>query len=206
MRQSWVVVVSLTLSLTAVTEDNASKPKLSDDPLKPEQIAVYRAVIEYYAKGSDGALNLASRTEPLDQSRALSDKACFKGIQLEVAKTSLLVVHRLDPSVAPKTRIAMVDSDRQQEMIEKNDPQNLVKKVIDDHESVTDKQVDEAVKQALETALFTLSEIVFDKEHRRAVVAYSFVCGTLCGNGSTLVLRKGGNGWEVVKRCGEWVS
>jgi hypothetical protein len=66
--------------------------------------------------------------------------------------------------------------------------------------------VDQSLKRAFGSALFELSEIVFDKEHRRAVVSYSFVCGELCGNGSTLVLNKVGQGWKVAKRCGGWVS
>ena len=84
--------------------------------------------------------------------------------------------------------------------------QNLVKKAIDDHQKVTTEQIDDSVKQAFQTGLFTLSEIVFDKEHRRAVVTYSFVCGTLCGNGDTLLLKKVGQHWRVAKRCGGWIS
>ena len=103
-------------------------------------------------------------------------------------------------------RIVLVDPNRQEKTIKENDPQNLVKKAVDDHEKVTDEQVDQSVKQAVETGLFTLSEIFFDKEHRRAVVAYSFVCGMLCGNGNTLVLKKVGQYWRVTRRCGGWVS
>lgn len=206
MRQVWIAVVGLALSLAAVAQEEASKPKVSDGSLTPEQIAVYRAVLKDYTKGSDGALNLANRTEPFDQSGPMFDKACFKGIEVGVAKTSVPVVHRLDSLQAPNTRIVLVDPDRQQETIKENDPQNLVKKAVDDHEKVTDEQVDESVKQAFETGLFTLSEIVFDKEHRHAVVAYSFVCGMLCGHGNTLVLKKIGREWRVTKRCGGWIS
>jgi len=42
MRQVWVVVVGVALSLAA--QDSSVKPKISDVPLTPEQIAVYRAV------------------------------------------------------------------------------------------------------------------------------------------------------------------
>jgi hypothetical protein len=95
----------------------------------------------------------------------------------------------------------------QQKTIKENDPQNLVKEAIDDHERVTDKQVDQSVKQAFETGLFTLSEIVFDKEHRRAVVAYSLVCGMCCaGTATRLVLKKVGQDWRMTRRCGGWLS
>jgi hypothetical protein len=204
MRQIWVTGVSLALSFAAVAQV-ALKPKLSDESLTPEQIAIYRAALEDYTKGSDGVLNLADRTETLGQSGSMFDEACVKGIKIEVAKTSALVIHRLDPSVALSKRIVLVNPDRQQETIKENDPQNLGKKAVDDHE-VTDKRVGESVKRAFETGLFTLSEIAFDKEHHHAVVAYSFVCGTLCGNGNTLVLKKVGQAWRVTKRCGGWVS
>ena len=202
MRQVWITAVFLSLSICAMTQEDTPKPKVSDDSLTPEQIAVYRAVLKDYTKGSDGALNLANKTEPLDQ----SDKACFEGIEAGVSKVSAPVVHRLGPSLVLNTRIVLFDPNRQQKTIKENDPQNLVKKAVDDHERINDDQLGDSVKTAFDTGLFTLSEIVFDKEHRRAVVAYSFVCGMLCGYGNTLVLKKVGKEWRVTKRYGGWVS
>lgn len=202
MRQFWITVILLVLSLRAFTQENAPRPKVSDDPLTTEQIAVYRAVLSDFLKGSDGALNLANIIEPLDQ----SSKACFRGMDAGVIKESASVVHRLEPSLVTDTKIVLVDPDRQQKAIEENDPQKLIKKAVDENGKVTDEQVDESVKNAFNTALFTLSEIVFDKQHRRAAVAYSFACGMLCGNGNTLVLKKVGHDWRVTKRCGGWVS
>lgn len=56
-----------------------------------EKIAIYRAVLQEYTKGSDGALNLANRTEPLEVSEL--DEECIKGIELEPGN-SVLVVHK----------------------------------------------------------------------------------------------------------------
>lgn len=57
------------------------------------------------------------------------------------------------------------------------------------------------------TALFSMSEIAFDKEHRNAVVSYSFRCGPRCGYGATLALEKLGSQWKKTKRnCGDWIS
>ena len=100
----------------------------------------------------------------------------------------------------------LVDRGRQRETVRDNDPQNLLEKAIDDHEKVTNEQLDQSVKQAFQTGLFTLSEIAFDKEHRRAVVGYSFVCGMLCGHGNTLMLKRVGRDWKVAKGCGGWIS
>ena len=68
---------------------------------------------------------------------------------------------------------------------------------------VTDKELDKSTKKAFETGL---SEIVFDKLHKHAVVTYSFRCGGLCGNGNTLLLAKVGKKWKISKSCGAWVS
>jgi hypothetical protein len=100
----------------------------------------------------------------------------------------------------------LVDPDRQEQKVKENDPQNLMKSAIDEGERVSDKQIENSVKQAFATGLFTLTEIRFDKQHHHAMVAYSFVCGGLCGHGNTLILKKVGQGWKVSKRCGGWIS
>jgi hypothetical protein len=68
-------------------------------------------------------------------------------------------------------------------------------------EKITEKQLDSSLREAFATGLFTFSEIAFDKRHQRAVLAYSFVCGGLCGHGNTIVLKKVGAKWKRVKTC-----
>jgi hypothetical protein len=63
------------------------------------------------------------------------------------------------------------------------------------------------VEEAFANGLFTLSEIAFDTESNRALVSYSFICGSLCGSGNTWVFEKIGGEWKRVDRsCGGWVS
>jgi hypothetical protein len=81
-------------------------------------------------------------------------------------------------------------------VIKANDTQTLIKGAIDDHQKVTEEQLDSSVQEAFATGLFTVLEIVFDKQHRRAVAGYSFVCGMLCGGGDVLILRKNGSRWR----------
>jgi hypothetical protein len=201
-----VVICSLAVSLTVVAQNDTPKPKVSGKSLTPEQVAVYRAVLEDYTRGWKAALNLANKTEPLEESGPFSTEGCIQGLQLEAGENSVPVIHQLDSSVTLNLRIVLVDPHRQQEKIKKGDPQNLIKKSIDDHEKVTDKQLDNSVKQAFNNGLFTLSEIRFNKEHRRAVLTYSFTCGMLCGHGNTLILKKVGEKWKVDKKCGGWIS
>jgi hypothetical protein len=202
MCQRLGIAFIVVFSLGAVAQGTVQKLKVSDAPLASEQLAVYRVVLGNYLKGSGRVLNLANITEPFDE----PDTACVTGLDSRVAKRSASTVHRIASSFVADTKITLVDSSRQQATIKENDPQNLIRKAVDDHQKIADEQLDQSVKSAFDTGLFTLSEIAFDREHRRAVVSYSFVCGGLCGNGSTLVLRKVGHNWKVLKRCGGWVS
>lgn len=122
------------------------------------------------------------------------------------AKTVPESVHRLDAAVMLNSSMVLVDTDKQSELVKKNDPAILVHRAIDDHEQVTDKEVEESVKQAFAVGVFTFSEIVFNKQHTGAAVQYSFVCGELCGNGNTVVFKRVGGRWKKSKTCGGWVS
>ena len=202
MRRGVIVSVLIVISSVATAQENAPKPTVSGAPLTSEQIAVYRAVLSTYLKGSDRVLNVANLTEPLDR----PDTACFSGLNLEVATGTASVIHRISPAIVADKRVVLVDPDRQQKIIKKNDPESLMRKAIEDHEQITDEQLDKSLKRAFGSGLFTLSEIGFDREHLHAVVSYSFVCGGLCGHGNLLVLKKVGRNWKVSKRCGGWVS
>jgi hypothetical protein len=201
MRLICSTLVFLSLSFSAVSQEDPPKPKVSDQPLSTDQIAVYRAVLNEYLKGSEDGLNVANLTIPLYR----SEEQCFKSIKSGDANIPP-VVHRLEPTLITSSKILLVDPDRQESAIKQNDPQNLVKKAIDEHEEVADKQIEQSVRQAFELGVFSLSEIAFDKKHRRAVVSYRFHCGELCGNGGTLLLKKVGRDWKVTKRCGDWIS
>jgi hypothetical protein len=202
MSKSFTVIASLVISFGAVAQESAPKPKISDAPLSSEQIAVYRAVLADYLKGSQDVLNLAEVTEPFDG----AESGCLRGLDTGASNRSAPVVHRMDASLVADTKVVLVDPGRQHQRVEENDPQKLIRKAIDDHQKLTDEQLDDSVKSAFASGLFTLSEIAFDKEHRHAAVSYSFVCGGLCGNGDTLLLKKVGQSWKVAKRCGRWVS
>ena len=201
MRSLVSCMVLLAIAVFAVSQDDSTKPIVSEESLTGEQVSIYRTVLKDYLRGSDGTLNVSALTEPLDQS-----DDCVKQMRLENLTAPAAAVHRLEQPLVPGTKITLVDPMRQRRAVAENDPQNLMKKAIDEHEKVTDEQLDKSVKQAFRTGLFTLSEIAFDKEHRRAVVSYSFVCGMLCGHGDTMVLKKLGQNWKIAKRCGGWIS
>jgi hypothetical protein len=197
-------IATLSLALVALSQEDAPKAKVSSDPLTEEQIAVYRTVLDSYSNGSNATLNVADQTETLDLSE---DKDCLKGIDLDPGNTSTSVVHRLDNRVTKmKKNIVLVNGELQQKKVEENDPQKLMKRAIDGGERVTEKQLDGSLREAFATGLFAFSEIAFDKRHQHAVLAYSFVCGGLCGHGNTIVLRKVGGKWKQRKTCRSWIS
>ena len=147
---------------------------------------------------------MADKTETLDLSE---DKDCLKGIDMDADNTSASVVHRLDDRLTRmKKNTVLVEAENQQKKVEENDPQKLMKRAIDEGEKVTEKQLDSSLREAFAAGLFTFSEIAFDKRHQHAVLAYSFVCGGLCGHGNTIVLKKVGGKWKQSKTCRSWIS
>jgi len=193
----------LWFSVVALSQADPPEPTISKEPLSADQIAIYRAVLEKYVKGMSQRLNLADVTETLDRSDLEDlpeDPPCLKSLDLEPASQSTPRVHQLDPAIASNLNVVLVDPDAQSQIVRENDPQKLMGM------HATDQQLDDAVKTAFKTGLFTLSEVLFDTQHRQAVVSYSFYCGRLCGHGNFLLLKKAGKRWKVKKVCDGWIS
>jgi len=68
------------------------------------------------------------------------------------------------------------------------------------------KSVGAAVDEGLAHSLISFSQATFSYDGRDALVNFSMVCGSLCGSGSTIHLRKSGTQWKEVNRCREWIS
>jgi hypothetical protein len=193
-----IVALAASSSLRGYGSD---KPIKNTTPLSADEVAIYRAVLQQYISRGSGSLNVAATTYPLDPTSGmnhLSDSECLQGIQLENLAGVSRSFHDLTPEVLPAKNMKLVNPTQQGKTVRANDPDKTIR---------GGKSVDSAVSQAFATAMFSMSEIAFDKEHRNAVVAYRFWCGSLCGNGATLVLEKVGGQWKVTNRnCGGWVS
>jgi len=57
------------------------------------------------------------------------------------------------------------------------------------------QSVRSAVERAYSNGLMTLSSVTFDEQRDVAIFAYTFICGSLCGNGGVLIFRKTAKGW-----------
>jgi hypothetical protein len=193
----------LFLAMAAAARNHQPKPVISNDQMTSEQVAIYRAVLENYTKGTEVSLNISNLTQPF---RGNDEKECLKGIELPPDAESKPAIHRLDPAVALGPKMALVDPNQQNKVVKQNDPGNRIHNASESGRPLSDKDIEDSVKQAFSTALFTFSEIAFNQEHTRAAVQYSFYCGRLCANGGTLVLAKESGKWKIVSQCSSWIS
>lgn len=176
-------------------------PAVTNRPLSAEQIQVYQSFLETYTKGSElGIVHLANQTVPLELSPDTMSSGCLNRIKFEPAafRSTARVLDPSQTTAWPK-QIRIIDPALQNVLVERNDPSRTIIR--------EGKPVDDAVRSAFESGVLTLSEIAFDKNHKYAVLSFSFHCGMLCGHGATVVLKKTGAGWRVTKRnCGTWIS
>jgi hypothetical protein len=169
-------------------------------PLNADETEIYTTVVQEWVADPAASLNVANRTLPLDataDSAALINCACESEIAPETLLKASLSFHRLTPGVLPK-QVRLVDPEKQGARVHASDPHTGVGQ---------GKSVEEAVTNAFANGLFSVSEIAFDKEHRHALLRFSFVCGSLCGSGNTVLFERVRGRWKRTDRaCGGWVS
>jgi hypothetical protein len=200
MRSRLLAGFILALGMLHPTASSKDKPVKNTTPLSADEIAIYRVVLQQYVSGATSSLNVSSITYPLDPTSPMNQLSsdCLKGIQLENLASISLSFHDLTLEVLPTKSMKLVDPNKQSKIVRNNDPSKTIR---------GGRSVDSAVSGAFATALFSMSEIAFDKQHRYAVVSYRFWCGSLCGNGSTVVLEKVEGEWkETDRNCGGWIS
>jgi hypothetical protein len=194
----FAALVLVFAGLAAAQEAAESKPKVSDQPLTAEQLAVYRVALHGWMENEVSTINLSVQTIPFPTSGAFDAGDCGKDLNLEPVVAG--VVHRFRPADLPQLgsdKIGLVDPERQRNEVAENDPG----KTIGEGRSIED-----AVRNGFAHGLVTVSEIRFDKAHKHAIVSYSFFCGSLCGNGGTVILEKVDGAWRRKSQCSNWIS
>jgi hypothetical protein len=172
------------------------KPNRNTNPFNADEVAIYRGILERWNSNSRSPLNVSNRTFPID--RDPPECSCLKGIELQSIANAAHLFHILTRDVLAGKNIRLVDADKQAVIVQSNDPTKSIRE---------GKSVDTAVNGAFSTGLFSMSEIAFDKEQRRALVSYSFVCGSLCGSGGVWMFEKVDGVWKKSERvCGGWIS
>jgi hypothetical protein len=206
MRKLFLPVSLLFFGLQIFAQSEKPKPVLSKELMTSEQIEIYRAVLKNYTDGKIASLNLANVTRPFlpEGSFASPGKDCLRDIEIpKSAETP--VIHHLDPAVALTSKMVLVDPGKQGKKVRENDPGKTIE---DAHKPLSDADVANAVATGFNNGLFTFSEILFNKNHTRAALQYSFVCGSLCGHGGTVILKMRDGKWVVDgnSNCGSWIS
>jgi hypothetical protein len=174
------------------------KPRLDPSSLSTNEAAVYESFLGLKSD-PQRSLNVSSKTFPLDLSFPSGSNGCVDDLRLEDASNARGHFHVLTVGMIPPVwrNFRIVNADEQNKIIDQNDPIRTIPQ---------SKSVDEAVRDAYSSGLLSLSEIVFDKAHKHAVMQYRFDCGSLCGNGATLVFEKIGEEWKRTRTCGQWIS
>ena len=200
-----IVLILLGTAISTAQSNSRPHPTISSEAPTAEQVSIYELVLTDLLKEHEDGFNLANRTESRGLSPS-SNQACGKGIVYPPIEGPAAEVHRLAPSLVQSFKITLVDPEAQQQIITEGDPQKVVLKAIEQGKKVSDKEVEDAVKAAFAHGMLWLSDIAFDKEHHQAVVSYSFVCGSLCGDGKTLRFELIDGKWKRAEVCSQWVS
>jgi len=187
-----------TCTFVIEAQSSESPTKVVDQSLTSEQLAVYRTVLVSWFQGEKAKVNLGVLTDPIEVKGDPADRTCLKGLSWETVVVGR--VHRIRPEDLTQLgpfEFRLVEPDAGGKEVSDNDPGKAIHK---------GKSVDDAVANGFAHGLLTVGEIQFDKSHTHALVSFSFVCGGLCGNGTTMLLEKKDGTWKIKAHCGMWVS
>ena len=193
------VVCFALLGSFALAQAN-SDPKITIDeaPLGADQLAIYRVILHGWMDNGKSPVHLALQTVPIENETSDKDARCDKHLVMEKIAPGRVHQFRAENLASlGSDKIKLVDPEKQEHEVEENDPG----KKIGDGQSI-----DDAVSNGFTHGLVSLGEIHFDRSHTHAIVWFGFHCGSLCGNGGTVVMRKGKNGWIIASRCSIWMS
>jgi len=185
---------SLQFELNSTAKSN-SKPIERMFSLTSDETVIYRAVLHRWAASNKTALNVSNTTYPFNVDRVSCE--CLQGVDLAAFLSASRSFHDLSLAILLQD-MKLVDRRQQLMIVRDNDPDRTMDKRT---------SVENGVRNAFAHGLFSMSEIVFDKEHLHAIVSYGFRCGLLCGSGATVVLEEVDGEWKVTDRiCDGWVS
>ena len=197
MKPNRTLIFLLAAILSPITFAGNTKPVVSKSPMDADQLSVYQAFLDSYDNGSKARLNLSKVTSALDLAQNKNDP-CLKDIEFDPKSQFASVVHEFDSQTPLRGNFRLVNPKEQSRSIQRNDPGRAIRQGND---------VNGAVEAGFAAGLLTLSEVAFDRHHRYAAMNFSFVCGGLCGHGSTIVFEKKDGKWiESNRRCSSWIS
>lgn len=195
-----VLAGTMGLRMAGWAQENEVKPTVSTQPLTVEQLSVYRYALKSWYGKDKIKVNLAAVTDPFNGGGVGDDKECIGKLDFEPLPKSPEVhrIRREDLAQLGDGQFQLIEPDLGAKEVRENDPGEAIRQ---------GKPVDAAVDNGFAHGLFSFSEIHFNAKHTIAVVSFSFVCGGLCGHGTTLVMEKQKDGsWKPLRTCGDWIS
>jgi hypothetical protein len=171
----------------------ARAPSNKSSPLTEEQIDIYVLFLNQFLGQNKVLAFLADKTVPLELSPDDWKDACMSGIELQSTTVAKTPAHSLGTKFISRIKSRLVEPSRLQVYVP---PPNQ------------EKPTKRASKEELTEGFLEISEIVFDKTHRFAVMRYSFGCGGLCSGSRVFVFVFDGEHWKEKTDvlCREWMS
>jgi hypothetical protein len=195
-----VKVLSLLLlaSLSAPQSSSTQQPtNAAESTISTDALDIYHDFLNSYADGNHMKVNLVRTTTILETRSGGpgdADSGCSKHFAPADLDKNHQQTHQFDPSVIKDWPVVLIDPDKSKI----KDPEDAMRKGA---------SVDKAVDAGFRAGQFSFSEIVFNQKHTMAIFTYSFWCGSLCGNGATVLVEKKNGKWvRSHEFCSIWMS
>ena len=192
LSQRFALVFMLAIAMTLGCNSKA-QPQLADTSLDAEQVRVYRDFLDIFS-----ALHfrrLANQTAPFAPTDLPPGSPCVDGIVLQDQSSARRILHRFNADILKGRDLLLVDPIEQARILEQKEGEA---KSHDDKSKEELLKITESI--ASDYGFLALSEIVFDRTQKFAVLKYLYFCGPRCKHGGTLVMEKVGSSWTANTR------
>ena len=188
----------LLASLTAPQSSTTQHPtSAAESTISAEALGIYHDFLISYAGRNHMKVNLVRTTTVLTTGSGGPGEAsseCSEHFPPADFEKDHQQTHQFDSSSTKDWPVVLIDPDNSKI----KDPEDAMRKGA---------SVDKAVDAGFRAGQFSFSEIVFNQERTMAIFTYSFWCGSLCGNGATVLLEKKKGKWvRSHEFCGIWMS
>jgi len=193
--KNWVAL-AIGLACASTTPGAASaseQPVRSASALSQDEQDIYDAVLASWLEGEKGRQLINETLSPPPSTSDPEVGECAKGLDFPAPGQDQQTSKSLVGVRFKRGGIELIDGSQWRA----NDPGQGI---------ASGKPVDAAVNEGISHSLISFSQIDFSRDKTKALVRFSMVCGSLCGSGSTLLLRKTDRHWAVANRCGGWIS
>lgn len=191
--KSWIALWIGLFAVAVAAQPTSALSAADLSSVSQEEAAVYEAMLASWLGKEQGRQLVNERlTAPPSQDDA-QVKECTKGLDFPPVAPAGVTRKSLAGVRFKRGGIELIDGSQWKPA----DPEDAM---------ANGKSVNAAVDEGFSKSLISFSQIAFSRNGEEALVEFSMVCGSLCGSGITAYLHKSATGWNVVNRCGNWIS